>query len=91
MQPFGSLDAVFSCPIFNPPFHGDILALCTQQPPQCGPLKPVGSSFHVSFPNVTLLWLEVALGQAVMTQGYSSEALPLGHWDVSRIHPSFQN
>lgn len=74
MQPFGSLDPVFSCPIFNPPFHGGISASCTQQAHHCGPLKPLGSSFHANFSKVTLSWLEVALGRAVMTQGYSSEA-----------------
>lgn len=91
MQPFGSLDPLFSCPISNPPFHEGILASCTYQPHQCGPLKPLASSFHASFSKVILLWLQLALRQAAMTQGYTWEALPLGHWDVSRIHPSFNN
>lgn len=71
MQPFGSLDPLFSCPISNPPFHEGILASCTHQPHQCGPLKPLASSFHASFSKVILLWLQLALGQAAMTQGYT--------------------
>lgn len=69
---------VFSRVIFNPPFQQGTLASCTQQSHQCEPLKAPGSSSHASFSKVTLLWLEVALGQAVMTQGYSSEALSPG-------------
>lgn len=71
MQPFGSLDPLFSCPISNPPFHEGILASCTHQPHQCGLFKPLGSSFHASFSKVILLWLQLALGQAAMTQGYT--------------------
>lgn len=70
MQLFTSLVHVFHRPVFNPPFHEGALAPCTRQPHQRGPLKPLGSSQHATFSKPMGIWLQVAIEQAVMAQGY---------------------
>ena len=70
MQLLGSFVHVFSCPIFNPPFHEGALVPCTRQPHQRGPLKPPGSSLCATYSKAILVWLQVAIERAVMTQGY---------------------